>query len=64
MKTAAYEIQSTIDGQNWTTEYSRGKYAAAVSVARKLFREYRQQVQVRVLWECVGDVRWQNGCEM
>jgi hypothetical protein len=61
---AEYEIQSTHDGQTWVTEYSRGRYATAVSVARRLYREYRQQVQVRVLWSCVDDVRWQNGCEM
>jgi hypothetical protein len=61
---AEYEIQSTNDGETWVTEYSRGRYAAAVSVARRLYREYRQQVQVRVLWKCVDDVRWRNGCEM
>jgi hypothetical protein len=57
----AYQIQSTCDGMNWMTEYSRSRSAEAIKVAANLYREYRYQVSVRVLWaECEMSI-WRNG---
>ena len=57
----AYEIQSTCDGINWHTEYSRSRTADAIRTAVKLYRAYRYQVSVRVLWrECEMSI-WRNG---
>ena len=59
----AYEIQSTCDGINWTTEYSRSRASDAIRTAAGLFREYRQQVAVRVLWAAAEMSIWRNGDE-